>query len=74
MQGRDDQGSQSGPTAVKRKSGATGSTPTTVAKAVRGGNGSSNSWSDDPDSVPAQLKREGADWFAMYEKCGVLEY
>ncbi|KAF9400605.1 general transcription repressor, partial [Podila epigama] len=59
---RDDAGSQSGSAVNKRKSGATSSTPTTVARtAGRGGNTPSANWSDDPDNVPAQLKREGPD-------------
>ncbi|KAK3844210.1 MAG: WD40-repeat-containing domain protein [Linnemannia gamsii] len=46
--------------------GATSGTPTAVARpGGRGGNTPSASWSDDPDNVPAQLKREGADWFAI---------
>ncbi|KAF9312734.1 general transcription repressor [Podila horticola] len=52
------------PSANKRKPGATASTPTTVARTARNGAPSSN-WSDDPDNVPPQLKREGSDWFAI---------
>lgn len=47
----------------KRKTGGGSSTPTTMARTIRGG--TSANWSDDPESVPPQLKREGADWFAM---------
>ncbi|KAF9918150.1 general transcription repressor [Lobosporangium transversale] len=53
---------QSSPASNKRKTGAS-STPTTVARTGRA-SGSSN-WSDDPDNVPPQLKREGPDWFAI---------
>ncbi|KAG0077394.1 general transcription repressor [Podila epicladia] len=61
---RDETGSQSG-SANKRKSGATSSTPTTITRTNRGGNTPTANWSDDPDNVPPQLKREGADWFAI---------
>ncbi|KAF9949775.1 general transcription repressor [Modicella reniformis] len=54
---------ESSPAPNKRKTGAGSSTPTTVARTARGG-GLTN-WSDDPDNVPPQLKREGADWFAI---------
>ncbi|KAF9145281.1 proteinral transcription repressor [Mortierella sp. GBA39] len=63
IQAKDDAGPPSG--ANKRKQGATSGTSTAVARAGRGGNTSSANWSDDPDNVPAQLKREGADWFAI---------
>ncbi|KAG0056525.1 general transcription repressor [Gryganskiella cystojenkinii] len=52
------------PTSNKRKPAPVATTPTTVARTIRGGNPSSN-WSDDPDNVPPQMKREGADWFAI---------
>ncbi|GJJ77897.1 general transcriptional corepressor TUP1 [Entomortierella parvispora] len=52
------------PTSNKRKPAPVATTPTTAARTVRGGNSSSN-WSDDPDSVPPQMKREGTDWFAI---------
>ncbi|KAG0212041.1 general transcription repressor [Mortierella sp. GBA30] len=52
------------PSSNKRKSGATSSVSTTVARTNRGGM-TLSSWSDDPDNVPPQLKREGADWFAI---------
>ncbi|KAF8973418.1 proteinral transcription repressor [Entomortierella lignicola] len=48
---------------IKRKTGgAISSTPSAVARAKNSG---SAVWSDDPDSVPPQLKREGPDWFAI---------
>ncbi|KAF8935184.1 proteinral transcription repressor [Dissophora ornata] len=54
---------QSSPSSNKRKTGATSLTPTTAARTSR--ITGSASWSDDPDNVPAQLKREGSDWFAI---------
>ncbi|KAG0243326.1 general transcription repressor, partial [Mortierella sp. GBA43] len=51
------------PAPNKRKTGGGSSTPTTMARTIRGG--TSANWSDDPESVPPQLKREGADWFAI---------
>ncbi|KAF9339844.1 hypothetical protein BGX26_009211, partial [Mortierella sp. AD094] len=41
--------------------GTTSSTPTPSAPTKTTG---SANWSDDPDNVPPQLKREGPDWFA----------
>ncbi|KAF9951542.1 general transcription repressor [Mortierella alpina] len=59
------QAKEESPSSSKRKPGAAPSTPTaSVARTPRTGNGSS-SWSDDPENVPAQLKREGSDWFAI---------
>ncbi|KAG0000013.1 general transcription repressor, partial [Entomortierella chlamydospora] len=46
----------------KRKAGTGSSTPT---PSVRTKNTGSANWSDDPDNVPPQLKREGPDWFAI---------
>lgn len=57
--------SQSSPVSNKRKPGQGPSTPTAVARTARTGNNPSSNWSDDPDNVPPQLKREGADWFAI---------
>jgi glucose repression regulatory protein TUP1 len=57
--------SQSSPVSNKRKPGQGPSTPTAVVRTSRTGNNPSSNWSDDPDNVPPQLKREGADWFAM---------
>ncbi|KAF9082441.1 proteinral transcription repressor [Mortierella sp. AD031] len=57
--------SVSSPVSNKRKPAPGPSTPTAVARTNRTGNNTSSNWSDDPDNVPPQLKREGADWFAI---------
>ncbi|KAF9353267.1 general transcription repressor [Mortierella sp. NVP85] len=64
IQAKEEVGSPVGSSNNKRKSGPTPSTPTSVVRTGRGANTPSN-WSDDPDNVPAQLKREGPDWFAI---------
>ncbi|KAG9325061.1 hypothetical protein KVV02_008533 [Mortierella alpina] len=65
IQAKEETGSQSGSANNKRKTGPASTTPTTVARSGRQGNTPLANWSDDPDNVPAQLKREGADWFAI---------
>ncbi|KAF8968665.1 proteinral transcription repressor [Entomortierella lignicola] len=62
---KEEVGSPAGSSNNKRKSGANSSTSTSVARTGRGANTPSSNWSDDPDNVPAQLKREGPDWFAI---------
>ncbi|KAG0367546.1 general transcription repressor [Gamsiella multidivaricata] len=47
----------------KRKTGAGPSTSSTTGRTARVSG--SAIWSDDPDNVPPQLKREGPDWFAI---------
>ncbi|KAG0230306.1 general transcription repressor [Actinomortierella wolfii] len=61
IQAKEEAGAQGAAASNKRKSGA--ATPTTTIRTVRGG--ATPNWSDDPDNVPPQLKREGPDWFAI---------